>query len=82
VTVHIDDGSRVEADEIHVGTGRWPTVGDIGMDTIGLKPDGPIKVDASMRAADVPGGWLYAVGDVNGRNPAHPQGQLPGPVVR
>jgi pyruvate/2-oxoglutarate dehydrogenase complex dihydrolipoamide dehydrogenase (E3) component len=25
-------------------------------------------VDASMRATGVPGGWLYAIGDVNGRN--------------
>jgi dihydrolipoamide dehydrogenase len=30
--------------------------------------EGPIKVDASMRATGVPGGWLYAIGDTNGRN--------------
>jgi dihydrolipoamide dehydrogenase len=68
VTVHTDDGSRVEADEVLVGTGREPAVGDIGLETIGLETAGPIEVDASMRARDVPEGWLYAVGDVNGRN--------------
>ncbi|MEU9885854.1 NAD(P)/FAD-dependent oxidoreductase [Sphaerisporangium sp. NPDC051011] len=66
VTVHLEDGSGVEADEILVATGRRVAVGDIGLDTIGLEPDGPIKVDASMRATAVPEGWLYAVGDVNG----------------
>jgi len=68
VTVHTDDGTRVEADEILVGTGRRAAVGDIGLTTIGLHADGPIDVDPSMRATAVPDGWLYAVGDVNGRD--------------
>ncbi|GLX01521.1 oxidoreductase [Microtetraspora sp. NBRC 16547] len=68
VTVHTDDGSVIEADEILVGTGRRAAVGDIGLETVGLEPHGPIEVDASMRATGVPDGWLYAVGDVNGRN--------------
>jgi pyruvate/2-oxoglutarate dehydrogenase complex dihydrolipoamide dehydrogenase (E3) component len=66
VTVHIDDGSRIEADEIAVGTGR--RLGALGLDTVGLYTVGSIEVDASMRATGVPDGWLYAVGDVNGRN--------------
>jgi dihydrolipoamide dehydrogenase len=68
VTVHLDDGSRVEADEILLGLGRWPAVGGIGLDTVGLPTHGPIEVDVSMRATGVADGWLYAVGDVNGRN--------------
>ncbi len=68
VTVHTDDGAVIEADEILVGTGRRAAVGDIGLDTIGLPAVGPIEVDASMRATGVSDGWLYAVGDVNGRN--------------
>ncbi|MER7005298.1 NAD(P)/FAD-dependent oxidoreductase [Dactylosporangium sp. NPDC000555] len=68
VTVHTEDGDRIDADEILVGTGRRPAVGDIGLDTIGLRVNGPIEVDASMRATAVNDGWLYAVGDVNGRN--------------
>ncbi|MFG1704248.1 dihydrolipoyl dehydrogenase family protein [Nonomuraea sp. M3C6] len=68
VTVQAHNGALIEADEILVGCGRWPAVHDIGLETIGLKANGPIEVDDSMRATAVPDGWLYAVGDVNGRN--------------
>jgi dihydrolipoamide dehydrogenase len=68
VTVHTDDGAQVDADEVLVGTGRRLAADDIGLETIGLRPQGPIGVDASMRATAVRDGWLYAVGDVNGRN--------------
>jgi dihydrolipoamide dehydrogenase len=68
VTVHTDDGSLIEADEILVATGRQAAVGDIGLDTVGLETHGPIETDATMRATGVPEGWLYAVGDANGRN--------------
>jgi pyruvate/2-oxoglutarate dehydrogenase complex dihydrolipoamide dehydrogenase (E3) component len=69
VTVRADDGSVTEADEVLVATGRRPNVTDIGLETVGLPAaDGPVPVDASMRATGVPGGWLYAVGDVNGLN--------------
>jgi len=68
VTVHLNDGARVEADELLVAAGRRANVDDIGLETIGLSPTGPIEVDASMRTMAVPEGWLYAVGDVNGRN--------------
>lgn len=34
---------------------------------MGLTPGGPIVVDDHLCATGVPGGWLYAVGDVNGR---------------
>ena len=68
VTVHIDDGSQVEVDEILVATGRDPVVHNIGLETIGLEADGAIEVDSSLRATAVPDGWLYAVGDVNGLN--------------
>jgi pyruvate/2-oxoglutarate dehydrogenase complex dihydrolipoamide dehydrogenase (E3) component len=73
VTVRTDDGSRIEADEILAATGRRVNVKDIGLETIGrgadgLAPGAPIQVDSSMCATAVPDGWLYAVGDVNGRN--------------
>lgn len=68
VTVHTASGARVEADEILVAAGRDLAVRDIGLETVGLTPDGPIEVDDGMRVAGVPEGWLYAVGDVNGRN--------------
>ncbi|HEY2508336.1 MAG TPA: NAD(P)/FAD-dependent oxidoreductase [Streptosporangiaceae bacterium] len=68
VTVATDDGTHIEADEILVATGRLPVVAGIGLESVGLHPDGPLEVDDSMRVTAVPGGWLYAVGDVNGRN--------------
>ncbi|MBX6390862.1 MAG: NAD(P)/FAD-dependent oxidoreductase [Frankia sp.] len=68
VTVWTDDGERLEADEILVATGRRPAVAWLGLDTVGLPADRPIEVDASLRATGVADGWLYAAGDVNGRN--------------
>ncbi|MFD0657775.1 dihydrolipoyl dehydrogenase family protein [Thermocatellispora tengchongensis] len=67
VTVHLDDGTTLVADEILVAAGRRATTADIGLETIGLDGSGPIRVDDSMRATAVPEGWLYAVGDANGR---------------
>lgn len=68
VTVHLAEGSRVEADELLVATGRRAATADLGLDTAGLPDTGPVEVDDSMLATDADGGWLYAVGDVNGRN--------------
>jgi pyruvate/2-oxoglutarate dehydrogenase complex dihydrolipoamide dehydrogenase (E3) component len=68
VTIHLDDGSQLEADELLVGTGREPVVHNIGLETIDLEAEGSIEVDPTMRATAVPDGWLYAIGDVNGRN--------------
>jgi pyruvate/2-oxoglutarate dehydrogenase complex dihydrolipoamide dehydrogenase (E3) component len=68
VTVHVDDGSRIEADEIVVGTGRRTASDDLGLESVGLYKVDSIEVDESMRATGVPEGWLYAIGDVNGRN--------------
>ncbi|HEX6523206.1 MAG TPA: hypothetical protein VF070_24890 [Streptosporangiaceae bacterium] len=63
-----------------VAVGRQVNVDGIGLGTIGLAADGPIEVDASMRATGVPSGWLYAVGDVNGRNLLAHMGKYQGRV--
>jgi dihydrolipoamide dehydrogenase len=68
VSVDVDDGSALEADEILVATGRRLNTHDIGLSTVGLEDSGRVDVDDAMRAKGVDGGWLYAVGDVNGRN--------------
>jgi len=80
VTVHTDDGAKVEADEILVGTGREPVVRGIGLETIDIEVDGPIQVDSSMRATAVPDGWLYAIGDVNGINQLTHMGKYQGRI--
>ena len=65
VEITLDDGSRLEADEVLAAFGRRHTTDDIGLETVGLEPGGPFRVDDSLQ---VPGhDWLYAVGDVNGR---------------
>jgi pyruvate/2-oxoglutarate dehydrogenase complex dihydrolipoamide dehydrogenase (E3) component len=65
VTVHMDDGSTATGEKLLVALGRTPSTGDLGLETVGLEPGKPIKVDAHMR---VPGhDWLFALGDVNGR---------------
>ncbi|GAA2388470.1 NAD(P)/FAD-dependent oxidoreductase [Nonomuraea africana] len=66
VTVLLAGGDQVEADELLVATGRRPATDGLQLDELGLELNGAVQVDDSMR---VPGsGWLYAVGDVNGRN--------------
>ncbi|MEU0689766.1 dihydrolipoyl dehydrogenase family protein [Streptomyces uncialis] len=65
VTVELDNGERIEADEILVATGRAPRTDDIGLGTVGLEPGGWLSVDDSLRVEGHP--WLYAVGDVNHR---------------
>ncbi|MFG2267360.1 dihydrolipoyl dehydrogenase family protein [Streptomyces sp. NPDC048720] len=67
VSVTLDDGTIIAADEVVVAAGRTPNTDDIGMETVGLPPGGFLDVDDQqcVRAAD--GTWLYAIGDVCGR---------------
>lgn len=67
VTGFMSDGSSITADELLVAVGRRANTNDLGLESVGLEPGRFIEVDDQMRAVDVPGGWLYAVGDVNGR---------------
>lgn len=66
VRLVLEDGTRIEGDELLVATGRRPLTGDMGLDSVGLEPGRFIDVDDHLRA----GGhdWLYAIGDVNGRS--------------
>jgi dihydrolipoamide dehydrogenase len=67
VTLTLGDGTTLTGDELLVATGRTPRTADAGVDTVGLEPGRPVEVDDQLRATGVPGGWLYATGDVNGR---------------
>ena len=67
VTLTLDDGTTLTGDELLVATGRTPRTLDAGVDTAGLEPGKAVEVDDQLRATGVPGGWLYATGDVNGR---------------
>ncbi len=65
VTLALNDGSKIEADEVLVATGRVPRTSDLGLETIGLTPGDWLQVDDTMLVHGFD--WLYAVGDVNHR---------------
>jgi dihydrolipoamide dehydrogenase len=73
VTAVLDNGDRLESDEILFAIGRVPATADLGLDTIGLKPGDWLSVDDTCLVQGLDGDedgaaeWLYAVGDVNRR---------------
>ena len=69
VTLTLGDGERLVVDEVLVAAGRRPATGDLGLQTVGLRPGDPLHVDDTGRVLGVDGGWLYAAGDVNERAP-------------
>jgi pyruvate/2-oxoglutarate dehydrogenase complex dihydrolipoamide dehydrogenase (E3) component len=77
-------GRELVGDELLVATGRRPRTGDVGLDTVGLEPGVPARVDRRLRVEGV-GGWLFAVGDCNGLAPfthmGKYQGRLAGDVI-
>lgn len=81
VTVTLDDGRTVVGDELLVAVGRTPNSDDIGLDSVGVGPGGSLAVDDQLRVTAVPGGWLYAPGDVNGRALLTHQGKYQARVV-
>ncbi|MFF4243177.1 dihydrolipoyl dehydrogenase family protein [Streptomyces sp. NPDC001822] len=73
VTVALDDGERLETDEILFATGRAPRTDDLGTGTVGIEPGSWLSVDDSCRVEG--SDWLYAVGDVNHRSLLTHQGK-------
>jgi len=69
LTLTLDDGSTLEADELLVATGRRPATDDLGLAEVGLPEGKPLTVDASGRVEGVQGGWMWAAGDVTGAAP-------------
>lgn len=65
VTIDLDDGSTITADELLVATGRSPRTNGLGLDIVGLRDGDWINVDDTLRVSGID--WLYAVGDVNHR---------------
>ena len=67
VSVTLKDGATVTAAELLVAVGRRPQVDGLGLETVGLAPDGYVGADAHCRVDGRD--WLYAIGDLNGRAP-------------
>jgi pyruvate/2-oxoglutarate dehydrogenase complex dihydrolipoamide dehydrogenase (E3) component len=65
VTVVLESGERVEADEVLFATGRTPHSDDLGLETVGLEPGSWLSVDDTCLVEGFD--WLYAVGDINHR---------------
>lgn len=57
-------GEPLAVDEVVVATGRAPSTGDLGLESVGLDPEAPLEVDEHLAVGG--SDWLYAVGDVNG----------------
>jgi len=65
--IALSNRNSLFADEVLVAAGRQPRTGELGLETVGLKPGSWLEVDDGMRVKGIPGGWLYAAGDVNHR---------------
>jgi dihydrolipoamide dehydrogenase len=61
-------GGDLSAQVLLVSTGRRPRLDGLGLDAFGLSEAAWLPVDDACRVSGVDGGWLYAVGDVNGRH--------------
>ncbi len=68
-TVRLDGGAEreIEAGVVVAAVGRRAQSKDLGLDSVGLEPGSFLEVNQHMQVEGVDGGWLYAVGDVNGR---------------
>jgi pyruvate/2-oxoglutarate dehydrogenase complex dihydrolipoamide dehydrogenase (E3) component len=81
VVATLEGGRELVGDELLVAVGRRPATAGIGLETVGLEPGRPVAVDERLRAVGVDGGWLYAVGDCNGRAPLTHMGKYHGRVA-
>ena len=81
VAAQVADGREFTGDEILVAVGRRPATADLGLEHVGLEPGKPVQVDQVLRAADVPGTWLYAIGDCNGLAPLTHMGKYHGRIA-
>ena len=58
----------IETDELLVAVGRTPKTADIGLETVGLKPQQWLDVDDTCLVQGLgENDWLYAIGDINHR---------------
>ena len=79
VRVELDDGERVEADELLVAIGRTPRDHDIGLETVGLEPGEHVEVDERSASPAATGCTRSATSTARA---AHAHGQVPGPARR
>jgi pyruvate/2-oxoglutarate dehydrogenase complex dihydrolipoamide dehydrogenase (E3) component len=79
VTVELDGGESVRAQELLVAIGRTARTEGIGLETVGVEVDRWLEVDDQLRVGG--SGWLYGVGDVNGRSLLTHMGKYQGRIA-
>ena len=67
VKVTMDNGEDLAAEQVVVAAGRTGVVDGVGLDSVGVSAGRFVSVNDNLQVEGVDGGWLYAVGDVNGR---------------
>jgi pyruvate/2-oxoglutarate dehydrogenase complex dihydrolipoamide dehydrogenase (E3) component len=67
VVIELNDSGKAEAAEILVAIGRVPRTKEIGLESAGIEAGDHGFLDTDERLRVGGRGWLYAVGDVNGR---------------
>ena len=68
IAATLSDGSVVDGTELLIATGRRARTAGMMLELVGCPSEGAcIEVDDSMCVSSVREGWLYAVGDPNGR---------------
>ncbi|MGA8762452.1 MAG: SDR family NAD(P)-dependent oxidoreductase [Candidatus Sulfotelmatobacter sp.] len=68
VQIQLDNGTKIEADELLVAVGRTPKTGDLGLETVDLKSQQWLNVDDTCLVQGLgENNWLYAIGDINRR---------------
>jgi pyruvate/2-oxoglutarate dehydrogenase complex dihydrolipoamide dehydrogenase (E3) component len=79
IAVELAAGTTLEAERLLVAVGRRPRTEDIGLESVGLEGGGFLEVDDQMRVDGSE--WLYAIGDVNGRELLTHMGKYQGRVA-
>jgi dihydrolipoamide dehydrogenase len=64
VTVELEGGGTVEADELVVAAGRQPNSDGLGLGELGFEEGRTVPADDQCRTTV---DWLFAIGDVNGK---------------
>ena len=70
---------RGGGEELLVAVGRKARSSGIGLESVGIKPDGFLEVDDQLRVEGSE--WLYGVGDVNGRSLLTHMGKYQGRIA-
>jgi pyruvate/2-oxoglutarate dehydrogenase complex dihydrolipoamide dehydrogenase (E3) component len=65
VTLELEDDRSFSGEELLVAAGRRPHTDTLGLESLGLEPGGFVDVEDTMQVPDH--GWLYVIGDANGR---------------